>query len=493
MKKALLLILTIAIAILPLSACKKNNDEYSVLSYWVDAEGDVQGADGDKDSNASGTTSGGSTTGGNSATGGNSNTGGNSTTGGSSKPVSTNLSELKGKTYTVALDGTKYYTTTAYKAAFSAFESKYGCKFEYAQVEFNEYVAQISRRQSTGDPYDLLFIHGSFFPSIVIANACENLSSAIDTLKPKNTLENATSKFNWKVNGKMGTYGICNSKSLNPYVCYYNKVMFEDAGLEDPLELYNKGQWTWDKILAMGRQVADTDTSGAYFIGKQFNPTCFMGESACYIDEQGRPVNNLRSPVVKQAFEILQKTFTGNKPIGMPGGTTTEDYISYFPKGMCYMVFEETSKYADLAPAAKKSLAMGKSEDNLGIVPFPENSKHKYPTGWYTAFGAGTGADPRLPDLWADFQATYESPVKSSADLKGDKLTLVNNLLKKDMLPNRHGAYQGSGEVTSLSLYDKVRGQICTGTEITKAINDIVPQIDACMEATVGKGNYISK
>ena len=179
--------------------------------------------------------------------------------------------------------------------------------------------------------------------------------------------------------------------------------------------------------------------------------------------------------------------------MGMPESATTEDYITYFPKGMCYMVAEESTKYADLAPAAKRSMAMGKSDKNLGIVPFPENDKHLYPTGWYTAYGAGTGADPRVPVLFAEFTSTYNSPVKGADDLKGDNLKLVNNLLKKDLLPNRHSSYQGSGDITTLGLYDRLRFQVITGTDITKAINDIAPQMDACLEATVGKGNYISK
>ena len=35
----------------------------------------------------------------------------------------------------------------------------------------------------------------------------------------------------------------------NTYPLMYNKQIIEDANLEDPMELYERGEWTWDKLL----------------------------------------------------------------------------------------------------------------------------------------------------------------------------------------------------------------------------------------------------
>lgn len=40
--------------------------------------------------------------------------------------------------------------------------------------------------------------------------------------------------------------------------------MIEDLGLEDPQELYNKGQWTWEKFAEYAKAgTRDTDNDGS--------------------------------------------------------------------------------------------------------------------------------------------------------------------------------------------------------------------------------------
>lgn len=48
----------------------------------------------------------------------------------------------------------------------------------------------------------------------------------------------------WKKDGKL--YGL--PFSTPPMIIYFNKTMFEEAGLETPLELAKKDQWTWEKF-----------------------------------------------------------------------------------------------------------------------------------------------------------------------------------------------------------------------------------------------------
>ena len=47
-------------------------------------------------------------------------------------------------------------------------------------------------------------------------------------------------------------------------ICYYNEKLFEQVGLETPWELYQKDEWTWDKMLELGELLAqDTDNDGS--------------------------------------------------------------------------------------------------------------------------------------------------------------------------------------------------------------------------------------
>ena len=48
----------------------------------------------------------------------------------------------------------------------------------------------------------------------------------------------------WKQDGKL--LGL--PFSTPPMILYYNKTMFEEAGLETPTELAMKGEWTWEQF-----------------------------------------------------------------------------------------------------------------------------------------------------------------------------------------------------------------------------------------------------
>lgn len=480
MKKALILMLALIIAIVPLSGCKENPNEYEIISVWEDGEpnqSDSQNANANQSEDDKGTDKGtGKETG--------------KDTSKDTTSVSKDISDLKGKTYTLAVHSTSpIFYTTSFDSMISAFESKYGCKIKKVGLEFDKYNQMVSQRLSTGDPYDIVYIHGSFVPQGSISGLYEDLTPAIKALKPKSHINDASEWFDWK--GK--SYGLVNSKNLYPYVMFYNKVMFEESGFEDPLTLYKQGKWTWDKIFEMGKEaVAD---GGTYFFGHTNTAINMFGEIPVYINSDGKVVNNIGSKKVRKAYETIQKIYAGSNAIGMPPEDVGDGWADYFPKGKCYMIVEESQKYADLAPNVKKSMAFNKDIDNLGIVPFPmdsNNTSKAYPTGWYTAVGAGKGADPRVAVLWAEFEANYNSPVQGANDIKGEQKKLVESLLKQKTVPVRHGLYSTNATNTN-KIFPDMLWDVRKGVEISKVISDNSPQIDACIEATVGKGNYISK
>jgi len=67
-------------------------------------------------------------------------------------------------------------------------------------------------------------------------------------------------------NGKLYGFNI----AWGGQVIYYNKTMFEKAGLLDPYELDKRGEWTWDKFLEVARKLTKKDKNGKYI---QFGTT----------------------------------------------------------------------------------------------------------------------------------------------------------------------------------------------------------------------------
>lgn len=490
MKKITLILLSLLMIIVPTAGCKEKEDILSYYSYYEDYPEDETegGEDGTEstDSNDNNQSNDKNQSDGKNNSGGNDNGGSGGTTGGNA-PVSKKY-DFKGEEFTMAITWSEeMYHTTSFKATISAFEKKYNCKIKTVELDFDKYNQQVSQRMSTSDPYDICFMHGSFFPDGALAGIYEDLTATVKEIGSKNINTEKSNLFSW--NNKL--YGVVSNNSCYPVVMYYNKVLFENAGLEDPRELYNQGKWTWDKFFQMGKEVTDPN-SDTYFLGSHFTEATIYGENYIYI-ENGKVINNLMSNKINLSLQLMQKIYVGNDAIGR--NKQDDNYITEFANGRVYAFIEESSKYNEAGNAVKNSMAFNKSIKNIGIVPLPlpaENTKKLYPTGWYTAVCAGKGSDPRVAVLWQDFKDGYESPVKGNNEFSAEDKALIQKLLNGPTIQSAHGQYASSSTRTA-ALWEGVLYGIHNGADISKSLNDILPQFNACIEATVGKQNYTVK
>ena len=124
MKKILMVMLALVIAIVPLSGCKPNGDEVSMISVWVDEDGNTITNDNDEGNeagNAGGTTSKKGTT--TSSKKGITTTSSKKTTSQEpTKPKADGTYDFGGKTYTMAITQEEQYNTTSFKQMKTAFE-----------------------------------------------------------------------------------------------------------------------------------------------------------------------------------------------------------------------------------------------------------------------------------------------------------------------------------------------------------------------------------
>ena len=480
MKKAISLILALTTLLLPMAGCSGGEDDMSYFSYYEIIEDDTAA---NTDSGSTVSKSNDTVSKKEEATSSkNSSNKTNSTVG----TADTTYDFMAGKTYTMAITGEPQYETTSFKAMISAFQTKYKCKIKTATIDFGTYNQQVSQRMSTGEPYDICFMHGSMFPTGPISGVYADLTEAVKQVDSSALDTEKSNMFKW--NGKL--YGVCNSNSAYPWIFYYNKALFEEYGLEDPRTLYEKGEWTWDKIFEMGAEVTDQNEK-RYFLSSYYVQTQMYGTSTITIKD-GKVQLNLKSEGTRLALELLQKIYCGNNAIGQK--LDGSEHTKAFFEGRNFMYCEESSKYPDIAVGVKKSMAFNKKIDNIGIVPVPlpaQNTEKAYPTGWLTAVCAGEGSDARVAVAWANFMATYKSTVKSENEYSKEDQALLDSLMAGKILPNRHGAYATSS-TKSLSLHETLVTKVRNGEDIAKTIDELYPQYVACIEATVGKGNYKS-
>lgn len=536
MKRILMVMLALVIAIVPLSGCKKSGDDVSVFSVWVDDEGnpvvddsdnndeDTDADDGnedgdgdfvdddnndadndddnkDADKDSSKTTSSKKTS---SKTTSSKKTSSKTT---SSKATSSKVTSSKvtssknqgtapsadgkydfgGKTFLMGITDEEQYNTTSFKQMVKAFEKKYNLKIKTKKLVFNDYNKQVRNAMTGKEPLDICYIHGSMFPDCVIGGKViyEDLTAAVNKVDSE-VINTKRSKdlFSW--DGKL--YGVVADNSCFVHLMYYNKYKFQSAGLEDPRELYEKGQWTWDKIFEQGKQVTK---GGEVFFGAQNEVVNLYGENGYYLKD-GKFYNNIRSPKIRKGLELMRKIYVGNDAIGSTD-TGSQSYIEGFKNGLFYIMIEEHSKYPSFAAAAAKSALCGKNKDNAGIVPIPlpaENTSKSYPTGWYTAIACGKGSDPMATVLWTDFSKAYESPVKSKYELTGDNLALVEKLQSGNTNPVRHGHASNSTTSTSV-VWTSIIGQTKNGSDISQLIEKYYPIFNDCVVTTCGKDRLV--
>lgn len=476
MKRLLSCLLVLLMVVLPLSACKEKSKDEIYSTYEI-----IEGEDGDT------TTSGDKTTSGSKST-----KSGKKDVKSSEELLKTKL-DLGGKTFTMAITEEGQYHTTSFNAMIKAFQSKYNCKIKTQQLEFTKFNEQVQKKMSTGSNYDIIYLHGSMFPSANIMGNLAKLDTAMTMVDTSAIDKNKTAQFNY-----MGTtYGAVPPNGCFPWIFYYNKVLFnENFENEDPRTLYNNGQWTWDKIFEMGNKVTNVNEK-VYFLSSYYVQTQMYGTSTLSW-ANGKPVVNVKAEGTKKALTLLQAIYNGRagfgngKPIGEKDNTGS-DHAKSFMEGRNFMYCEESSKYTDLLPRAKKSVAFNKKGDNLAIVPVPlpaENTAKAYPTGWYTAICAGEGTDPRVALTWANFVSSYKNKVKNSKEFGEEDKALIDKLLAGNTSPNRQGAYASKGGTKSTDLHEAMVREARNGGDIAQIVDKYYPQYIATLDDTVGKGNY---
>lgn len=395
-----------------------------------------------------------------------------------------------GKKLTMAITSEPQYHTDAFSRKVAAFEKKFNCKISLKELEFNKYNQQVTQAMSAGNSYDICFMHGSMFPAAPISNLYNDLTDYFSTadITTKNSDKGIdlvkTSYCVW--NGKVT--GVCNFSAQYPFVIYYNKVLFKENDLEDPLELYNAGKWTWSKVKSMGKKVTDA-ANGIYFLSNEF--TCgrcaMMCGSSLITVKNGKPVNEYKTEATINGLNLFKSIYTGTAAIGRRSDNSTDKYGDFI-KGSVFMTNEESPKYSIIAESASKSTAFNKNKDNVGIVPMPLDNSNKskaYPCGNMTAVCSGAGSsDPRVAVAWAKFCSTYSDPVTDKFDMSASQKELCNKLLRGNTAFG-HGSY-ASSSTSTLVITSEINNTILNGGDIAQTIENYSAQIEACIKAVVG-------
>ncbi len=119
-----------------------------------------------------------------------------------------------------------------------------------------DYVQKLTFQLAGDNAPDLGWLGEEPAPTFVDANVLEDIGPALRANADYNFDDFSSQAMGLWVDGE-AVYGI--PFSTSPFMIYYNKTMFDAAGAEDPLTLSKKGEWTWEKLREVAKQVSEAN------------------------------------------------------------------------------------------------------------------------------------------------------------------------------------------------------------------------------------------
>ena len=395
----------------------------------------------------------------------------------SNDPVEKGL-DFGGRTLKLAVG---YTTTSTFAKMVKAFESTYNCKIEVTQLSFDKYLADLAAKVTSGEVFDIVYVHGSFYPNCFIKGFYQPLDGVFTTadLYDVNNLAAGgidkvkSEGFSWDGH----YYAVTGYKTSVPML-YYNKKMMAAAGYtgqKDPLALYNSGDWSYQKLQEIGKQVTDA-SAGIYLGGRDF----FAGGLVAFnrgqfVKMNGTAVSeNLSDPRIYNAYKFQREISLGSEAVINYKKATGDQDDSAFANGKTYMFYNDASMYSTLAKAAAESGYFGKNKNNLGYVPFPfgpDNTEKEYFIKWLEGWGAGINCkDKRAAVAFTKFESKWAERSNSKYAAPAEFNALVDKLLTGKVFWNIGGFAGKSTYVPGL------QDEVCA--ELTDPNNDLAATLE---------------
>ncbi len=505
LKSCLALFLVLAM-VFSLSACGRKTGYYvdgSEITDLDDYESWVDAGSEDADGTTSGGTTSGGTTSGGTTSGGTTSGGTVSSTSGdrtqesiwkikrnvepkASGSIMKNLN-FKGKKLRMLVYNSNY--TAGDKAIVEDFQKKYNCKIEVDIVNYEDYPTVMSSSLSGGKPYDIIRLHEGFFPMIGVSKLGQPLETAIS----KEDLITSTKRqgINWEATYLTGSWNnhiyLALERRTGPlWMMIYNKLLFNQYGLEDPMELYKKGQWTVDKIIEMAKTV---NASGG---NVKFHNDAVSQELARLKHPNGQwpyveikddgTVNWLGANSKILDFYNYEKTLRELAPL-----SETTASVQRIVNGECMLDISVGEQMNNYMSQFKGSQAFGKDIKNVGFVPVPLDSEGKYLGLGIEGFAAARGCDPKAAVAMTIFYSMQKASwAETQYPMLAEYADTFEGLYDKARYRQAYVWRAANGKKGDELIYPMYE-QIDKGGDIMRLANEYAPTYKTAVEYTLSQ------
>jgi multiple sugar transport system substrate-binding protein len=247
---------------------------------------------------------------------------------------------------------------------------------KFTTIPFGDYVSKVTLQLAGSDPLDAGWIVDNSAPTFIDAGVLADLRPTLESFPDYDYDDLAEGPMSLWTRGD-AVYGV--PFSTSPYIIFYNKTLFEQAGLETPDVLLEKGEWTWENLRVAAKAIKDeTGVYGFEYYGGElfFGPRVWMTMGILMKAFGGEGWNDegtqctMNSPEAVAAFEFIHNMIFVDKSAVPPG--EIGDFFSG-GSGMIIAMLGRTGLLTD-------------ADFEWDIAPLPSGPAGYYPTIGQAAF-----------------------------------------------------------------------------------------------------------
>ena len=301
--------------------------------------------------------------------------------------------------------------------AIRAYENLYGVKVDVIAADYDTWTTKVLAASTSGSPIDVIYGSVSEYPLFAMKGYTQPIEEYVDLSADYLNASAAEAFFSFQ-----GKVYCAAGSTVAPLVMYYNKDMLEAEGMDDPIDLYNAGEWTFDNFRKMCKALT-TDTDGDGNTDRWglccWYPWAFLGANhtaLCTITEEGKYQLNLDDPAVVETLEFVQDAYYTSKWRGLDGDNI---YTSFYQGRNAFLNEYSWSETSNIIPAKES----GQFDFEYGVAPMPTGPNNTEGVSPITAAGwaIGNGSDcpahtGKLIDMLVDGQAAYIAKTNESLD-----------------------------------------------------------------------------
>ena len=242
------------------------------------------------------------------------------------------------------------------------FESRYGGKIEQEICgSGTAYFEKLGTLVAADDSPDITRYEWASFPHGISRNMYTPIDSYIDLDSELWAgMKDIAEQFTYNGKHYYVPYQLSSNFAIN-----YNRLVLEEYGLSDPMELYKSGEWTWDTFRDLLRQWCDISPDHIGYTG--VGAMSFIATTGTkIIDVQNTEIiNNLNSEKIVRCMEYLEDLCRQ----GLTGDGYIDPGEAFVDGNILFLGMEPVWSYS----AACESLFRKNIEYDMAFVPFPRD------------------------------------------------------------------------------------------------------------------------